>query len=419
MLVDENEAFPFPEKNQMIFAVTLAGLHLMALAIAGADPIVGQSVFALAQAGLGAAALAYGPTRRALIALLGHYWPAALAFWAVLAITAWHAGLLGAPGVALNPFAAQIEVWSLAALVFAIAAPAAAAVAFSRRPLFEATLAAGLGFAALDIGRKLQAGPEQTLLGVSAQTASLYALFVVFAAFAAYDAVRSPSHDRADRRVSMRLMLPGAALGASLLGVVLCNQPLALAAMLAGLGACALALALREWPRQLTFVNAGFGAVAIGLAITIFALSGKEGDAFGIADFEDSLATGLKNAFGLGSGAEGGPALIWLVEAGVIGASALALASAMLIARLAFNADRRKRPSRGLALALGGVVTVVFTGAGAASPGLFATLAIVIGLASTYADRLRKSHEQAARPAGATQEAPATVDEPSTALHTA
>jgi hypothetical protein len=403
----------------MIFAVTLAGLHLMALAIAGADPIVGQSVFALAQAGLGAAALAYGPTRRALIVLLGHYWPAALAFMAVVMITAWQAGLLGAPAVALNPFAAQVEVWSLAALVFAIAAPAAAAAAFSRRPLFEATLLCGLGFAALDIGRKLQAGPDQTLLATSAQTAAVYALFAVLAAFTAYDSVRSPSHDRADRRVSMRLMLPGATLGASLLGVVLCNQPLALAAMLAGLGACALALALREWPRRLTFVNAGFAVVTIGLAITIFALSGKENDAFGIADFNDSLATGMKSAFGLGSGAEGGPALIWLVEAGVIGASALGLAGAMLMTRLALSADRRKRPSRGLALALGAVVTVIFTGAGAASPGLVATLAIAIGLASTYADRLRKSYERVERPAAATQETPAVEEAPETVLQTA
>jgi len=69
--------------------------------------VVGQSVFALCQTALGMAALIYGPTRRAALAALGHYWVAALAFAVVLLTAAWQAGLLGAPHGALNPFAAQ------------------------------------------------------------------------------------------------------------------------------------------------------------------------------------------------------------------------------------------------------------------------------------------------------------------------
>ncbi|HWA23085.1 MAG TPA: hypothetical protein VG735_11875 [Caulobacterales bacterium] len=389
----------------MVFAITLAGLHLMALAVAGADPVVGRSVFALCQAALGAVVLVYGPTRRAAFAVLSHYWIAALAFGALLLLAAWQAGMFGAPHGALNPFAAQTEVWSLAALFFAVLAPAAAAGASGRRPLFEAFLIACLAFAALDIGRKLQAGPEQTLLATAQETAEIYALAALFAAFAAYDSVRSPPRDRAHRRVSMRLMLPGAALGASILGLVLCNAPLALAALLAGLGVMGLGLAIREWPRRLAFVNGLAGLASIGLAILAFVIFGKAGDPFGVADLHDSFSTAVKGSFGLGSGAEGGPVLTWLVEAGVWGAAALLLAGFMFAARLAFSGDRRKAPSRGLALALGALATSLLAGPGGLSPAGAATLAIIIGMAANYADALRLS-QRAARAAKQKQSEP-------------
>lgn len=375
----------------MVFAITLAGLHLMALAVAGADPVVGRSVFALCQAALGAVVLVYGPTRRAALAVLSHYWIAALAFGALLLIAAWKAGMLGAPHGAFNPFAAQTEVWSLAALFFAVLAPAAAAGASGRRPLFEAFLTASLAFAALDIVRKLQAGPEQTLLATPQETAEIYALAVLFAAFAAYDSVRSPSRDRAHRRVSMRLMLPGAALGAALLGLVLCNAPLALAALLAGLGVMGAVLAIREWPRRLAVVMGLAGLTSIALATAAFAIFGKAGDPFGVTDLRDSFSTALKGSLGLGSGAEGGPVMTWLVEAGVWGAAALALAGCMFAARLAFSGDRRQAPSRGLALVLGALATSLLAGPGGLSSAGAATLAIIIGMAANYADSLRPS----------------------------
>ncbi len=99
----------------------------------------------------------------------------------------------------------------------------------------------------------------------------------------------------------------------------------------------------------------------------------------------------MKGAYGLGSGAEGGPALTWLVEAGVWGAGALALAGFVFAARLLLTKDRRKGPSRGLALALAALAAGLLTGPGGISAAGAATLAIMLGLAASYADPLRQS----------------------------
>jgi hypothetical protein len=379
----------------MVFAIIFAGLHLMALAVAVADPVAGQSVFGLSQACLAIAALVYGPTRRAALAILGRYWLAALAFGGVVATTAWQAGIFGATHGALNPFAAQTEVWSLAALFLAFLAVAAGAGASGRRPFFEAFLVVCLGFAALDIGRKLQAGPDQILLATAQQTAEIYALAALFSAFAAYDAVRSPPRDRASTRVSMRLALPGAALGASVLGLVLCNMPLTLGATFAGLGAMAIALGLREWPQKLTIVNVLVGLGSIALSIVLFSIFGDAADPFGMTAVRESVQTGLKGAYGLGSGSEGGPALTWLVETGVWGAGAVALAGLAFAGRLAFSKDRRRIPSRGFALALAALIASLLTGPAGISAAGAATLAITLGLAASYADLLRQTQTAA------------------------
>lgn len=394
----------------MVFAITLVGLHVMALAVAGIDPAVAPSVFAISQSCLAVVAMAYGPTRRAALNLIAQYWIAAAAFFAVVALTAWQAGLLGAPASALNPFAAQAQVWTLAALPLAILVPAAAAGAADRRPLVEAFLVGCLAFAGLDIGRKLQAGPEQTLLGSPHETATVYALAVIFAVFAGYDAVRSPPRDRAHSRVSMRLMMPGAALGAALLGLILCNQPLTLAATLAGLGAMALALALREFPRRLALVNAPAGLGCIGLAIGLFAIFGAPDDPFGVGDFGDAFATATKGAFGLGSGAEGGPVMTWLVEAGLLGAAALALAGFVFAARLAFSGDRRKAPSRGFGLVAGAFTTTLLAGTGGLTAAVAATLAILIGVAASYNDRLRQAQRTPEAKRAVAQPAPVEAE---------
>ena len=67
----------------------------------------------------------------------------------------------------------------------------------------------------------------------------------------------------------------------------------------------------------------------------------------------------------------------------------------MFAARLAFSGDRRKTPSRGLALALGAIVTSLLAGPGGLSAAGAGTLAIIIGMAANYADTLRQSQRAA------------------------
>jgi hypothetical protein len=176
---------------------------------------------------------------------------------------------------------------------------------------------------------------------------------------------------------------------------VLCDAPLALGTTFAGLGAMALALALREWPQKLMFVNLLTGVAAIGAAILMFAVFGEPSDPFGMTAAQDSLLTGMKGAYGLGSGADGGPALSWLVEAGIWGAGALALAGLVFVGRLLVSKDRRKAPSRGLALGLAALTAGLLAGPAGISAAGAATLAIMIGLAASYADPLRQSQRAA------------------------
>jgi hypothetical protein len=98
----------------------------------------------------------------------------------------------------------------------------------------------------------------------------------------------------------------------------------------------------------------------------------------------------MKGPTGLGAEVDGGVLQIWPVQAGPLGAGALG-ASFLLALGLLFRAsDRRLRPSRGGALALGALLTVAFAGVGGATAAASATLALILGMAGSYSDRLRQ-----------------------------
>jgi hypothetical protein len=376
----------------MGFAITLAGLHAMALAVAGIDPTTSQAVFAIEQAGLALTIIVIPSFRHAALDCLTRFWPCALAFGAVLVLTANDAGLLGGRAIALRPFEGRSEVADLAALFLGGGAAAGVAAAVGRRAVHDALLVAGLLFAAFDAIQKFQNGPDHPFLSTPGQTAAVYALFGLLAAFVAYDELRSRSNgDAVHRRPPLvqRLLLPCVALAGALIGLVFSQAPGVGGALAAGLALCAAALAARDLRRT---IGMALGAGAIALAVLAAALLfafGAPADRFGFTGFADAIETGLKGATGLGGGAEGGLLQTWPVEAGLVGSGILVAALSVFLGLLAFQRDRKRRPSRGLALGCGALATAALAGPSGGAPAVTATLALLLGLAATYADHLR------------------------------
>jgi hypothetical protein len=268
-----------------------------------------------------------------------------------------------------------------------MAATAGAAGAVGRRPLHNALLAATLVFVALDAVGKLQFGPEHPLLQHANESAAVYGLLALLALFVLHDELTT--RQTASRPSSKRLLLPGVALCAALAGFLMSRTPEVSPALVGGMGVTLLLLSLRSLPSPLGFLLAAAGilglAASVGLALSYAAST----DPFGVASFNDSLLTAVKGASGLGSEVDGGMLQSWPVEAGVFGAAAMAAAVLLTLMRLGFSADRRRSPSRGVALAAGATTLAVFAGSGGAGPTVCATLAVLIGLSCAYADRLR------------------------------
>lgn len=369
----------------MLFAPLLASLHVIALAVIALDPVLGRNVFTLEQTALGATVLAWTPARRAMITALGHYWPAAIAFAAATGLAAWQAGLLGTPSTAFNPFAARAEIWNLIALFFAMAATAGIAGAVGRRPIHNALLAATLVLVALDAVGKLQYGPEHPLLQNASESAAVYGLLALLAVFVAHDELTTPQSGRSNAK---RLVLPGMAFAAAIAGFLMSRAPEVSPALAAGIGLTVLVLSLRNMPSPLGFLLAAAGVLGIGGAVSLALSYSPAADPFGVVGFNDSLLTALKGASGLGSNIEGGMLQSWPVEAGIYGATAMAAATLLTFMRLAFSADRRRTPSRGLSLAMGAATLTALAGSGGGATAC-ATLALLVGLSCAYADRLR------------------------------
>jgi hypothetical protein len=284
-----------------------------------------------------------------------------------------------------------------------------------RRPLHNTLLIAGLVFTAFDAIGKLQFGPEHGILSKPAEAAVVYGLFALLAVFVAYDELTSPQSGPAP--LVKRILLPGMTFLATMIGFLLAQAAGVSPALALGFGIMVLALALRVLPEPIGFAMAGAGvasmAGAAGLALTYAVPT----DPFGLTGFNDSLLTALKGAAGLGSDVEGGMLQAWPVEAGVYGAGAMAAAVLLLIGRLALSADRRKTPSRGLALAGGAAALTAFAGGGGAGPAACATLAVFVGLSCAYSDRLRVGAKRSARRSSA--DASAFTNETGMAMRTA
>ncbi|MGE3303905.1 MAG: hypothetical protein AB7M12_12435 [Hyphomonadaceae bacterium] len=380
----------------MSFAIALAGLHLAVLALAGFDPGAAPAAFALSQGAFALAALALPDARRALLDTVITFWPGIVLFVAVIAIAAWHAGLLGASGDAFKPFEARRETLSLIGLLLGGLAAAAAAGAAGRRAVQETLLISSLVFAVLDIAHRFQAGPDHPLLAAPGQAAAVYGLFTVLAAFTAFDELRSRADSAGMLRRGpplQRAMLPGAALAACITGAALSGAPVTAAATATGIAVLFACLALRDRGPIVMFLS-GAAALALAAAVVLVLAFATTSDRFGWAEFQMGIATALKGAAGLGSGAAGGPLQTWPVEVGALGAGALALAALAWAVRLGLASDRRRAPSRGLGLGLGCLTLVAFAGPTGTNDAVAATLALLCGLASSYADRLRRDPQR-------------------------
>jgi hypothetical protein len=253
----------------------------------------------------------------------------------------------------------------------------------------------------------LQRGAERPFLSTEAETATVYALFAIVAIFVIYDEASNPA--AAQRRdLVRRAIVPIAVLMASGLGLALTYSPMALAAFGAGAGAMFVGFAVRARKTTLGLV---LGGVALGFgalsALIAFAL-GAQGDQFGINGFSEAWTTGMKGPTGLGAEVEGGVLQTWPTQVGPLGAAALCLCFLLALGLLVRASDRRMRPSRGFALALGALFTVAFAGVGGATNAASATLALLLGIAASYSDRLRQQAHEPRRP----EAAPQLADEP-------
>jgi hypothetical protein len=252
-------------------------------------------------------------------------------------------------------------------------------------------LIAGLMFTTFDAIGKLQYGADHPALGVPGEAAVVYALFAVLAVFVLHDEVTSPQQHATPAQLGKRLILPGVVLLATLMGFLLSRTPLVGAALAGGIGLTVIMVSFRAMPRPIGFALGGVGLAALGGAALLTIGFADPADPFGVTGFEQSLDTAIKGAAGLGAGVEGGMLQTWPVEAGLYGAGAMGLALLAVLIRLALSADRRRSPSRGLALAAAGLATAAFAGAAGSGPAAVGTLALILGLSCTYADRLRQA----------------------------
>jgi hypothetical protein len=343
----------------MIFAAALVALHVAVFAWGAIDDSAAAAALPLVECALALIGLAIPGVRRGMLDALIRYWPAALAF-ALLAAVAIH-DVDAPPSTQLAERFTRSEAWRLIGFAMAALCAAGAALSAGRRKVRDAVLIGAIALGALVIIQHMQssrapsAGPEGN--------AAMFALLSVFSVYGAIEALGRRATRPMARRTTRaeRLFLPTAALLSALIGVALTGLAATIVALSFALAALTGALALRERRR-------GAGLVLL-CAAAIASLGAGAGLVY-VRDRGEDLMRAPHISVSLGF-------------------SAAALAWTAFLAILAASRDRRRRPSRGLSLALGGGAILAFAGGGAAFPA-FPALALLIGLAGAQADGLAR-----------------------------
>ncbi len=410
----------------MPFLVAVALVTFLGCAVAGLDRDAVRAFTASAHGALALAAIAWPRTRFAMFDVLKRFSLPAGLFAALVVQGAIMSGAF-LVGAADAPYRAEQAMVALAGAGFCFLATAGATIAAGRNRMVSALLWVPLAIAALTVldgfdGRGDFFGlavpdPEGRVAGPFAspnESATVFALFAVLAAFAGVDELtRRPTQgpEAAAPTLVRRMILPGAAMAASLNMLVLSGSRAGIAAGVAGLVAFFFlawrrGLKGRAGPRLVPAAAGAVGVMALLAAATsgggalrrFLSAPGEPGYYAGVTQ-SAAAAWGEKPLFGHGmgaydmipAGAGGAPfdALRWLAETGLVGGALLLGAFGVYLWRLWRADDHGRRPSRGFTLAAGVMTVTMVHGlatSALASPAAAGVFAALMGVAAAYVD---------------------------------
>lgn len=380
-----------PGARTVIFQTAFALAACVACLLAGAPESLGGPVVGFLGALLMGAALAEVKTRLALVALATQFWASLAAFAIVAGLLALQSGLLIAPSAAENPFGARAATLELAGLGLGVLAMGAGARVYGWRRVATIALAVFLVFGLAAGTLFVMAGGARPLAGLPDRETSgaLFGLCAILAALCACDELtrRGRVTDRTPlSTLPRRMIIPLGALATTGALVGFAGSIPAVIATLAGLAAMLAVMALRDrtgGKALFAALAAVFGLIAAVLAGMLGLPQSPASPAFSeLTPFGRGLSASVEQGFGL--------AALWLADAGTI-TTGLALAAFGLFGLELFRAqDRRRNPTRGLGLMIGGVCVLFIVGLSrspAEAPAVTALAALFIGLAAALTDR--------------------------------
>ena len=341
----------------MIFVAAIVALHVAVFAWRAVDEDAGAAALPLVECMLALIGLMIPRVRRGMVDAVIRYWPAVLALAALIALT-----FRGpAHPLSLDPHLARGEAWRLIGFLMGALSAIGGALATGRRQTRNALLAGAIALGALAVISQMQG--QRPLFAASGEATLMFALLSILSANAGIDALAARGGQTVDGRTTraQRLLLPLLAFLASMTGLALTAAPASIAAFSLAIAALLGALMMRERRR-------GAGALLLG-AVGALSLAGG--------------AVLLYLAYRAGDRVL--PPLTITIGAGVMLAG-----WATFLVSLGTAADRRKRPSRGFAVALACGALCLFASASIGAPAAFATLALLVGLAGAQTDDLTR-----------------------------
>jgi hypothetical protein len=359
----------------MLFAAVTAVLYVGLFAAEAIDPALTDGLFPIAAAALILAVLAFPSTRRASLDVMMRYALALAVYAAFVALMFWDARAQGGARHALGLAATSDEVFQRIGFAFSTLAVAGVSLAKSRRVMLGALLSGVIALALLATAPRLLGGANAFAPPPAA--GCVFAALAALAAFAVADAFgRQPAEDGRRRSRAERLLLPAAGLTAGIAGIALTGTLQIAGGFAIGLALLATVLTVRERKGRLRphYALLTAAAFAAGAALLYAAQRTAGGALPPPLDFADPMTRRLIGAF---------------------------VIAAVFIARLLFSNDRGRRPSRGAGLALACLAIFVLAGPAVREPAALAALALALGVAAAYADRLAALNPDA-RSAGQT-----------------
>ena len=344
----------------MLFAAAISALFIGLFVLGSINSALADGLFPIVGCGLLLAAFAMPATRRACLDVITRYALALLVFAALAALLLWDAE--GNSPHALGLAGTSDEAFQRIGFAFAAIVIAGVALAKGRRTVLNALLIGLIVLALLAIALRLQGRTD--LFTMPAQIAWVFALLGLLAAFTVADALgRRSREDGRKRSRAERLFLPVAATTAGIVGLALTGTFQVAGGFAIGVAALAALLTTRERKGRLRPHFALVAAIAAIAGAALLYLAHRE--------------TGVPFL----------SALSWAnpMTRRALGVLVVAL---VFIGRLALSNDRGRRPSRGAGLALAGLAFFLLAGAEVRAPSSLAALALVVGLAAAFADRL-------------------------------